>query len=169
MLKWTIIADKDVDRFEVERSINNREFINAVTITQPVQLQVQQSFTANDDITNVSNDIIYYRLKVIGKDNAVKYSNILIIRKTQTKTQVTVHPNPATTNVSVRFYAEKSGEVDVRMLDKLGQVILAQKKKVVTGYNTIQLSNLDKFSNAVYMIQLLVDDKIITQQFIILN
>ena len=169
LLKWTIIADKDVDRFEVERSINNREFINAVTITQPVQLQVQQSFTANDDITNVSNDIIYYRLKVIGKDNAVKYSNILIIRKTQTKTQVTVHPNPATTNVSVRFYAEKSGEVDVRMLDKLGQVILAQKKKVVTGYNTIQLSNLDKFSNAVYMIQLLVDDKIITQQFIILN
>jgi uncharacterized repeat protein (TIGR01451 family) len=168
-LNWSIIADKEVDHFEIERSTNNTDFEKAVTITQPVQLQVQQNFSANDDITPVGSDIIYYRLKVIGKDRTFKYSNILIVRKAQNKTLVAVHPNPATTTASVKFYAEKSGEVELKMVDKLGKAVLAQKKKVTAGYNTIVLEDLHKYSNAIYIIELVVGDKRITQQLIIWN
>ncbi|MBK6633303.1 MAG: hypothetical protein IPG38_02375 [Chitinophagaceae bacterium] len=67
LLNWTIIAEKEVDRFEIERSTDNSSFTRIATVTEPVLLQVQQNFSANDDISNLNSTIIYYRLKVIGK------------------------------------------------------------------------------------------------------
>lgn len=169
LLRWVIIADKEVTRFEVERSINNSEFIKTLTVTQPVLLQVQQNFSANDNIENISNEIIYYRLKVIGKDGTIKYSNVIIVRKTQLKNLITLHPNPASVSATVKFYVEKSTEVEMRLIDKLGKIVLTQKSRTATGYNSIMLKDLNRFCNAVYTIELFVDDKTIAQQLIIWN
>ncbi len=168
-LQWTVIADKEIKQFEIERSIDNYDFVKVATVKQPVQLQTQQSFSTKDDITGVNSEIIYYRLKVIGKDGTIKYSNILIVRKTVVKAIVTVRPNPATTSASVMFYAEKVAEIEMRMIDKLGQIVFTEKKKTIRGYNTITLANLNRYCNAVYTIELSVDDKIIRQQLIIWN
>ena len=94
-LNWIIIADKEVDHFEVERSTDNSNFIKTGTVTQLVKLNELQSFSFIDDVANVNKEIIYYRIKVISKNGEIQYSNIIVIRRQQSKTLVSVMPNPA--------------------------------------------------------------------------
>jgi len=169
LLHWTVIADKEVDRFEIERSFNNSSFVKTVTVTQPVLLQIEQNFSANDDIANIYSDVITYRLKVIGKDGSVKYSNTLIIRNTQSKMQITVLPNPATTNVMVKFYSEVVTEANLRLIDKEGRIMKTQKNKVQKGINKIDMSGINTFSSGVYTLQIFLGETVLAQNLVIWN
>jgi len=166
-LNWSIIASKDVDHFEIERSPDNTAYTKVGAVTDAVKLNQQQSFSYMDDISAVGGDIIYYRLKVIGKAGEVQYSNVLVIRRNQVKTPVTIMPNPAHEYVAVRFFVEKESEVTIRLVDNIGKVVLLQKQKVAKGSNIIQLNGLTKYSSGVYSLQVLVNDEIVTHKLII--
>jgi uncharacterized repeat protein (TIGR01451 family) len=166
-LNWTIIADKEVDHFEIERSTDNNTFIKTVTVTQPVLLQVQQSFGTTDDIFNINSTVIYYRLKVIGKAGEIKYSNVLVVRKPQTKALVIIMPNPAHDYVSIKLAVEKITDITIRLINSSGKLMLIHKQKVDAGNNIIQLNNLDKFSPGVYTVQIYSNEEILTEKLII--
>ena len=167
LLNWTIITPNAVEHFEIERSLDNGIYNFRGIITDAVKLNEQQSFSFNDDINAVSSDIIYYRLKVVGKAGEVKYSNVLVVRKGLYKSPVSIMPNPANDYVSVRFFVEKESEVTIRLLDNVGKAVLQQKQKAAKGNNTMQLSGLAKFSNGVYSLQVLVNEEIVTQKLIL--
>ena len=169
LLRWTIIAEKEVDRFEIERSINNSNYIKTATVSQPVLLQVQQSFSATDDISNLNSDVIYYRLKVIGKNGSIKYSNVLVVRKNLNKAEISIIPNPAKNYVVIKFYAEKDTEVSMWLYDNTGRIILNNTQKIFKGMNNILLENLNKYSNAVYQLKIQANENTITKKLVIQN
>jgi hypothetical protein len=168
-LSWTIIAATPVDHFEVERSIDNRNFIKTGTVTQVVNLNVQQTFNFTDDVSSVTKDVIYYRIKVVGKSGEIQYSNILVIRKQQTKPSLTIMPNPANDYVSIGLYAEKASDIIIRMIDESGKVVLLKNEKVSRGSNTLQLTGLTKYSAGTYMLQVFINDDVITQKLILMH
>jgi hypothetical protein len=167
LLKWTIIADKEVDRFEIERSTDNSNYFKTATVIQPVQLHVEQHYSTTDDITNVQNDVIYYRLKVIGKAGEIKYSNILVVRITKRRPVITIMPNPASDHILIKFAADKTGDVTIRLIDNTGKIVLVQNQKIAQGNITIQLSELNKYSAGLYALQVFINDEIITEKLII--
>lgn len=169
LLNWTVIATKDVDRFEVERSTNNTSFTKTGVVSQPVKLNEQQGFSYLDDVAAVNSDVIYYRIKVISKNGEVQYSNILLIRKQQSKTPVNIMPNPARDMVSVIFFSEQDADVTIRLVDNLGKVVLMQKQKISKGNNTLQVPGLNRFSNGVYSLQMYVNGEVITQKLVLAN
>ncbi len=168
-LNWIVIANKEVDRFEVERSIDNRNYINTGIVTQVVKLNEQQSFSFIDDVATVQNDVIYYRIKVIGKAGEIQYSNILAIRRQQIQTRLNIMPIPAYDYVTIAFFAEKQSDVTIRMIDKAGKMILSQNQKASTGNNTLQLAGLSKYSNGVYTIQVFVNNQVLSEKLILIK
>lgn len=169
LLNWSIIADKEIARFEIERSIDNSNFLKTNTVSLPVLLQVKQSFNATDDISNLTADVIYYRLKVIGKAGAIKYSNILAVRKITKNSALTISPNPTTDFIAVKFYAERNMEVTIAVIDYNGKVILNQQQKVTKGFNNIRFNDLNRFSNGVYQLKVELAESTISKSFIIKN
>jgi hypothetical protein len=167
LLKWSIIADKEVDHFEIERSITNSNFTKIKTVTDQVILQVQQNFATTDDITNVNSDIIYYRLKVVGKAGDIKYSQVVFVRKKQTQTPVTMMPNPANSYVMVNVNVDVNTQATFTLIDKLGRKVLTQNEKLTKGSNNITLY-LEKLSAGVYaMVYETSAEKIIKQLIIV--
>jgi hypothetical protein len=163
-LVWTIIATQDVDRFEIERSIDNIAYAKIGTVTDAVKLNQQQSFGFTDDVSGINNSIIYYRLKVIGKTGEIKYSNILLVRQNQTKTSVSIMPNPANDYVVVKFFVEKESEVIIKLIDNIGKTVLQYNLRASKGNNNLQLNNLTKYSSGVYTLQVMVNDEIVTKK-----
>ncbi|MBK7123427.1 MAG: T9SS type A sorting domain-containing protein [Chitinophagaceae bacterium] len=106
---------------------------------------------------------------MIGKAGEIKYSNLLIIKNTQARIQLSVSPNPASSNIQVRFYSETETVADLRMLDNTGKIVLVQKQKVVKGNNVISLSNLARFSNGSYFIQVQINNNLHTQKIVLFN
>lgn len=167
-LNWVVIASKEVDRFEVERSTDNIGYSKVGTVTDVVKLNEQQGFTFHDDVSALNKEVIYYRIKVIAKNGEIQYSNILLIRVRQTKTLLAMMPNPARDYVMLTFASEKDGEITIRMVDDRGKTVLQlQKQKVLRGNNTLQLKGLDKFSAGVYVVQLLINDELVSQKLIL--
>ena len=167
LLGFSVITTKEVERFEIERSLDNTAYTKAGIVTDAVKLNEQQDFAYADDISGISNEVIYYRVKAVGKAGEIKYSNVLVVRKNQTKTPISILPNPANDYVSIRFFVAKESEITIRLLDNLGKTVVLQKQKVNKGNNTVQLNNLGKFTAGVYSIQLFVNDEIITQKMIL--
>ncbi|MBP6432017.1 MAG: T9SS type A sorting domain-containing protein [Ferruginibacter sp.] len=166
-LNWSIITPQEIERFEIERSVNNSTYSKVGQINSIVPLNTQKAFTYPDDITNVNSDIIYYRLKVIAKSGEVKYSNVLVVRKSATKSSITVMPNPAKDFVQIRMYSDKQADVMLRLIDASGKLVLNQKQQVQKGNNTIQLNDLSKFSSGNYMLQLIVNGEATTHKIML--
>lgn len=169
LLSWKVIADKEVDHFEVERSINNSTYIKTGTVTKNIRLNTIEDLAFTDDISNVNSEVIYYRIKVIGKAGEVQYSNILVIRKQLNKTGLTIAPNPAKDNVSISFFAEKESVITIRLIDDNGKLVLLKDQKVSKGTNTIPLTGLDKYSNGLYVIQVYINDEVVSQKLILMK
>ncbi len=168
LLNWTIITPKEIDHFEIERSLDNATYIKTGIVSDVVKLNEQQGFAFTDDISGISNEIIYYKLKVIAKTGQIKYSNILVVRLNQTKTLVNVMPNPASNNVNINLYAEKIIEGKIILIDKVGRKILVQNERFNKGYNNIYLS-LEKYSEGMYTIVIETSAEKIIRQLIIMR
>ena len=166
-LNWTIITPKTINHFEIERSIDNTAYVKAGAVNEPVNLNLAKSFSFLDDITSVNNDIIYYRLKVIGKLGKIRYSNILVVRRIQTRTTVTNMPNPVNDYVLIRCFVENESDITFRLLDNLGKTVVMQHQKAFKGNNTMQLNGLSRYSSGVYSLQVLVNGEVVTEKLIL--
>jgi hypothetical protein len=169
LLNWSIITPKDIDHFEIQRSLDNLTYSLAGSVSQTVKLNEQQDFSFTDDIAGISNEIIYYRLKVFSKTGDMRYSNVLVIRRTQSHTPVSLMPNPAKDQVGIRFFALRESEATIRLLDQQGKVLLTEKHPVLKGNNILQLNSLYRFSNGIYSVQLMVNDELVTKKLVLAN
>ncbi len=169
LLNWIIIAEKEIDRFEIERSGNAVDFIKTATINGPVVLQVQQSFSVTDNIINVNSNVIYYRLKVTGKSGAINYSNTISIKKNTDKASISIMPNPVNQYLIIKIYADAAVETLVWLIDNAGKIILREQYKLVKGFNNIQFNQLDRYSNGFYELKIELNGKVTTKKIILHN
>ncbi len=169
VLNWGIITPVNISRFEIERSTDNMVFAKVAAVDGNISLHELHNFSANDNISSLNSQVIYYRLKIIAANGLVKFSNVIVVRKSVNKTLITIQPNPASNNTAIHFYAEKESEVIIRLIDAVGKSILQQKQKAVRGNNILQLNDLSKYTNGVYSLQIMVNGELITQKLIIRN
>jgi trimeric autotransporter adhesin len=166
-LNWTIITTKEIDHFEVERSTDNATYIKVGTVSDAVRLNEQQSFGFTDNVSNVSSEIIYYRLKIIGKSGEIQYSNILFVRKA-TKTMLSFMPNPANNYVTLNIVVDRNIKANISIVDKVGKKVLTQNENLVKGTNNLTL-DIAKYSEGVYAIIVETTDAKIIKQLIIVR
>lgn len=166
-LNWQIVTPVGITRFEVERSTDNTNFTKIGTVNGPVPLNITQSYNYNDNISGISSDVIFYRLKIIAADGQVKYSNVVLIRRNMVKTAVRLLPNPASDHFMIMFYAEKDTKVNLRLMDNTGRLVLTQENKATAGQNTLQVNNLERLSNGVYTVQFYINSEVITLKLVL--
>ncbi|MGF2412898.1 T9SS type A sorting domain-containing protein [Ferruginibacter sp.] len=166
-LNWTIISPIEIDHFEIERSTDNNMYNFSGSVTEPVKLNQQQSFAFTDKISNVNSDIIYYRLKVIGKTGEIKYSNSLVIRRNVLPVRVTIMPNPAKDYVAVRFFTEKESAVSIRLINSVGKTVLLQKRSASKGANSMLVNNLTTYGAGMYTVQVWFNGQMVSQKLIL--
>ncbi len=169
LLNWTIIAGKEVDRFEIERSFANGTFTKVKTVSENVALNIEQRYSAIDDVSAVTDNVLYYRLKVIGKGGEIKYSYIIAVKINPAKNTLKISPNPATNNVLVSFTANKNYEVVIRLINKSGKIIQLKKVWVAKGYNQIPITGLAKHSIGVYTVQVFVNEEVLAEKILLIR
>lgn len=169
ILNWTVVTSRKIDHFELERSFDNVNFSKIGSLYESAKLNLPQNFSYTDDVTEVNNNIIYYRVKVIGETAGANFSNVLVIRKTQEQASLVLKPNPAANDITLNFYAHRAEEITIRLVDYSGITLFTQTQMAVKGNNAIRLTDLTRFSNGVYSMQVQVDGHWHMQRFILKN
>ena len=140
-------------------------------ISQAASIPVNtlKSFAAKDDIIDLNCTLVFYRLKVIGQNAAEKYSEVIVVKKGGSNTNMNIQPNPAKDNVALNFYADKENMGTVIIKDFAGRQVMMQKHKLQKGNNSISLTGLSNYSNGVYTVQVIINNDVIIQKLVINN
>jgi hypothetical protein len=153
-LRWLTAHQVNVDRFEVERSINGTEFTKVATV---VSVSSQDSYGASDK--NVLNSFasyskLYYRLKIIDKDGKLRYSGIAVIKLENTSGfEVNAAPNPFTDKLQLQVQSDIAGIIKINIRDIAGKLIDSRSQQVSKGSSIIEIQSLYNLPKGMYIVE----------------
>ncbi len=157
-LKWVSENEVNFEKFIIERSATGNDF-SIIGEKRASGRTGRNNYEFDDDITNATGSIFYYRLKMLDIDGKFTYSPIVMVKKeAKTINGITISPNPIVNGAtSVRFAASRPTTVDFKVMDISGKAVLQQKSKAYDGNNTITIHSLDKLKPGTYVLQMLND------------
>src|SRR6185503_14703350 len=109
-LNWQMSTDSDPEYFVIEKSINGISFWELARTSQ---------FNFNDRYLFAGNN--YYRIKAVGRDQSVNYTNIINIAYKPSLFSMLVYPNPSKDEVNLRINTDNPGEISIRVTDLAGR------------------------------------------------
>lgn len=124
LLKWATESEVNTAYFEIQRAVsdNNSVWTTLGKVTAAGNSpRASYSFTDKNILTTGSKFL--YRLKLVDRDGAYKYSNTSVVTFTCTTKTITVFPNPVEDgriNVKVLGYSENTNGV---LINAAGQAL----------------------------------------------
>jgi hypothetical protein len=173
-VNWTTSSEISNDRFEVERSFDEVNFSTvAIILGAQSSNNITAQFSFTDEDPEISNHTtVYYRLKDVGLNGNVTYSEIKMIRISNISNQnigLQAFPNPYMDKVTINFESKISGTSEIRMINAAGAVIMKMEPIVNKGSNTFHFQNLTSQRPGLYVVNILVNGQSIGSQKIIKN
>jgi hypothetical protein len=157
VLNWETENEVNFSHYEVERKTESGADYIIVDSKQANGNAGRSAYTSSDNISSLTDGVVYYRLRMVDVDGKFKYSNVIMVRKEKkTITGISLSPNPviSTANATVRFEAASNAVVSLRVMDMAGRQVLSQQNNVTGGTNSIQVNNLNRLQPGLYIIQL---------------
>ncbi|SEJ03001.1 Por secretion system C-terminal sorting domain-containing protein [Dyadobacter koreensis] len=135
LLEWRTAAEKDVDHFLVEQSVDGRKYFTAGKL-------LPEAKTSNTYKTEISllDGNNYFKLKIVDTDGSFAYSHIVSVRNNCAgSATVTLYPNPVGDFVNLKFPAAMPSHLPISIYDLNGKVVLQNPARSQTGENTMRL------------------------------
>src|SRR6266487_4556941 len=152
MLNWTVLSNETIDRFEVERSFNGRNF-TAAGLVFATEKTGKEDFTFYETINH--QDKIFYRLKMYDKDESANYSKILVFSTSvDENNEIKILNNPVTDKLSFSFKSNDNQPVVVKISNMSGNVQTKNVLNAYQGLNLVCLQQTSFFPSGIYIIEL---------------
>jgi uncharacterized repeat protein (TIGR01451 family) len=150
-LSWTLVADKTLDHFEIEKSEgsnNNFKLIKNVTGTYLINSAAKFDYL---DKTSPKATPTWYRIKAIMQNKSVIESNVVYITPIENN-KLVLTPNPTNGNFNATFFAEKAAAATIKIVDVTGKIVNMQTFTVGAGVNTINSTSQAYLAKGVYAV-----------------
>ncbi len=150
LLNWKTSQEINVDRFEIERSSNGREYAKIGTVKAG---QTQYSFTDENPETKNSN---YYRLKMIDKDG--QFTNSLVRLISNNSFTVAIYPNPAKDKLQVQINSDKPMAMKMQIVSLEGKILISNSF-TANEANTLRSINISSLQRGSYLLKVSSESK----------
>lgn len=170
-LYWEVEDQVNFSHYEIERKGITGNFIS-IGNRSAVNNGGRISYTFNDNLAGLNENIFYYRLKMVDLDGKFKYSNTVMVRRNDNYlTGVSISPNPLTNirEATIRMNATVSGIATVRIIDMSGKILLQQQNNLNPGINSIMINSQSYLAPGVYTVQVINGHEIYTQKFSVIR
>jgi hypothetical protein len=118
-VRWTTASETNSARFEVQRSLNGRDYVTIATTAAQGSSSKATAYAALDQTAPAAQ--LYYRLRQVDLDGTVAYSMVRTVGGVGTAVELALYPNPATDRLTAT--APALAARTFRVLNALGQVL----------------------------------------------
>lgn len=162
-LNWTTDFEESFDHFEIERSTNPSAFAKVGSKVSN-HFSGRSAYQFEDNLSQSSENVFYYRLKMVDIDGHFEYSKVISVRRDLKGIKsVIISPNPVVNgNATAKIAVAERGTISLRVMDVSGKVVLQQTNTVNQGLNSISINNADKLAPGLYLLQVLNGKEIST-------
>ena len=155
-LTWKTGEEKNIERFDIERSVDGQVFEKIETVK--AKNGNQNNYGATDDLSKTGPSVqtpfstLFYRLKMVDNDGTVEMSKIQSVEFSKSKRDFSVFPNPTSGDLTIKT-TDYKGLVFIEMYNFNGQKILSEQRQIIDNQSSIKLSLLN-LPNGVYSLRL---------------
>lgn len=162
-VEWKAETEKNIDRYEVEKSLNSQQFTKSASVAAKNNgtTTTYDWFDAN---ANSGNN--FYRIKSISKSGEVKYSQVVRVNLSKDGNVITIYPNPLKGNTLTLYLNLDKGQYIITLTNKTGQQVYKQTIDHPGGSATQTLQLATKLATGVYQLQVSNREKKYTKQVI---
>ena len=115
-----------MDRYEVERSTDGRNFIKQHTTTAIGNSSTGVNYSWLDVSPQQGNN--FYHIKAFDKGGMFKYSSVVRVAIGKATSGITVYPNPVEgNNFSISFTNMEKGAYQLSLINNQGQILLSRQ------------------------------------------
>ncbi|TMI64863.1 MAG: T9SS type A sorting domain-containing protein [Bacteroidetes bacterium] len=162
-LNWETASNEQAGRYEIERSLDGKNFENAKMIA-PTGKNGNEQYDFEEEATAAK---VYYRLRVTDKSGIVTYSKILGFSKAIETTQsLTIIGNNVTDKITVSVQSEKNQPLEISVVSMNGNLIAKQRLNVSKGNTITTLSLPSAMNSGIYIARLAGENINSTARFI---
>jgi Secretion system C-terminal sorting domain len=153
LLQWNVENEINIKRYEIERSQNGADFVKIESVLVKTNAATVNNYAVINSLVNYKDLAVYYRLKIIEKDGTYTYSSILRLNVNESRVNIVVYPNPTKADIAVSFTSKTSTDALIKIIDKLGKIVMNEKIQVVKGNNTVKLTAVNNLPSGSYLVQ----------------
>ncbi len=164
---WAISGSADMN-FEIERSNNGNTF-QSIGKVAGSGITAQLTHYSYDDNIPFATRVNYYRLKEVSNNGNFKYSALVSIKMgNKLKSSVTILSTPVEDKLNVRINSDAATNIQLKVINDLGQLIFSQNGRVVKGDNFIAITaaQLLGLGKGMYTLQVKMNNETMNTKFI---
>lgn len=121
-VEWQTENETNIATYEVERSLNGREFEQMTIVDAKSDNATSHSYNFFD--AAAFNGDNFYRIKLVEKNGAVKFSSVIRTNFSRSKSNFTVFPNPVKNNqLHLQMPGMAAGRYAISMYNSWGQKV----------------------------------------------
>jgi hypothetical protein len=162
-LEWNTESGNSLDKFELERSMNGREWKSAGIIMAASAAHNGNDYTYTDKVNRnkAHKKDLYYRLKHLKSDGSTSTSRLLIVRvyNTRTVTMISVTPNPSKSDIAVNVQLHEPSYVSMKIFDEAGTTVIRKIVEAGTGTSNILIEKSSSLTPGLYTLEVIVNSK----------
>ena len=144
-LNWTIADEHNVDHYQVEESVNGRQFQSFIQVDAASRSSYQ---TIDAQLHTGAN---YYRVKAVDIDGKLTYSKIIRLENSAIDQQIRVYPNPSQGELTLGLNIA-AGNYQIRVINAVGQIVFQQPLTHEGGSRSMPLG-LPKLNAGIYQVE----------------
>lgn len=176
-IKWTTEMEHDFSHFQIERSVNGKEFTEIGRVNGKQNSSQKENYEFKDEMSVdiALKDTIYYRLKMIDLSSKFEYSRIIAVKLNliilatdplHTPVDIEIIPNPATPeDVRIRLKGKEKSVTNLTLTNISGQILSDQIIELSKNPIPFLPSGI---TAGIYFVKVVIDGKTITKKFVIL-
>lgn len=163
---WIAETERNIKSYEVEKSVDGQTFDKVTSAFSKGNNGVTQAYSWLDKNTNTGNN--FYRIKIIEKSGAVKYSETINVKVGNRHVSITISPNPVKTNlINLHFSDIEKGRYIVSMYNNLGQKIYNDIINHGTSSAIHTLKPEQQIPKGVYRLLISKENKTVTKTLLV--
>jgi uncharacterized repeat protein (TIGR01451 family) len=166
-LDWTVFCRQAAAYFEVERSADRTNFSTVLTVNGREVINETEAYHGFDNISGIHGEMIYYRLKTVGRNGKISYSNIMTLSLSDPGNDVRILPNPVRGTLRVEVSATNASTAQLFLVDATGKTLFKRSANLHPGINNLQYPEVSRYPAGIYILKLEVDGNIITRKLTI--
>jgi hypothetical protein len=167
-VNWKSDHEINLLKYTIERSLDGLVFA-AIKNVMP-QSNNGTSFAYNTIDVDASKLKCFYRIKAISINGMVQYSKIVEVKALDTKTGVTVYPNPVENKtINLLFENMPIGDYQFKLYNNQGQLVEQFAKTLQNNSSTIKLVSVKDLPPGTYRMDIISSDGIHTAKNILIK
>jgi hypothetical protein len=157
--KWVSLNEINVSHFNVQRSVNTKDFITIGKVSANNKSYNEYNFI--DDVGNLELGIknLYYRVVSVDNDGRKNYSSIQSLNIQHSTSNIILYPNPAKDVVTI----ECKGAKELQIVDYWGRIIY----RLTVGSQPLTV-NTKQLPKGLYVVKVVISNgEIKTEKLIV--